>query len=332
MQKTESMGLQPDNDPKVVTTRAIVAYVIVLFALTVVLLLIARRPLPDDTLSLEGGVALLVGTIILVAVIFGPIWYMAQAWPQVDEDEEKGREYEAMASRVIGVVSVIVWAALIFSNLLSMLWPGSRFSWPNGWFINVPILGYALIGAAVNIIVTQSLRTSTRDPKSEYAGRQMLRILEATVFAAVVYQVGLLVLPTVNKDCAVEASGQQCLSIDAPIFLIIALLVGLLVTLIEDFMVRLLPLGNWRANIQEAHELRGRYQKVRKRWIRFAEDHRREYEDDQWDELWGEFEATCNKIDHLLRSSENYHAAKLIHEQEMILLGLRFQHPDEEEE
>jgi hypothetical protein len=100
---------------------------------------------------------------------------------------EKQAEKAWIASKVMLGISVGAWLLLIGTNIISMFALPELYGWPNGWFIQMDYLGFALAGVTINILLSLMPRVWRGDWNKKYLGAYFFRALQATVYGAVVY-------------------------------------------------------------------------------------------------------------------------------------------------
>lgn len=100
---------------------------------------------------------------------------------------EKQAEKAWIASKVMLGISVGAWLLLIGTNIISMFALPKLYGWPNGWFIQMDYLGFALAGVTINILLSLMPRVWRGDWNKKYLGAYFFRALQATVYGAVVY-------------------------------------------------------------------------------------------------------------------------------------------------
>lgn len=137
------------------------------------------------------------------------------------------------ASRIMTALSIIVFVALVSSNWLSMIFVSS-YKWPNGWFISDKFLGFALAGVSINILLRLRTRVQRGDWADKYIGTHVSRILQATVYAAVIYWL-VSALPDTESACLEKGLDANCWQTRANMpFALSGLFVGLFVNLLEE--------------------------------------------------------------------------------------------------
>jgi hypothetical protein len=175
-----------------------------------------------DPLSLEHKIA---GLTAHVALLEAP--------PSLQRIKETRAE---TASKLMTTLSLIALIVLISTNWLSML-ISTQYNWPKGWFISDVYLGFALAGVSINILLRLRNRIQRGDWENKYLGTHVSRILQATVYAALIYWfVGSL--PGNAIECTERGLNANCWQTRANIpFAPAALLIGLFVHLVEEALV-----------------------------------------------------------------------------------------------
>jgi len=274
----------------------------------------AKETLADSRRLNDVGAkaASVAGLILLLAVIFGPIALMSASF---EEPPDENVKVEHRTNRVIFVISVFVWSALMVSNWISMISPRLDYEWPNGWFNGDLLVGYALAGVAINILVTHLFRTRTREWRSSDIGLYAFRILEATVFVTVIYQIARFFLPPSIEAIETCRNFPQCLTQGSSLFLILGLFVGLAVSRIEGLLLQILPLDNWRQQNRKTQRIRNDYEKLRRKWLTHLGKNR-PASDEDWS-AFNSFKGQCHKMDRLLLGRDTELAISLLHDMEL---------------
>jgi len=175
-----------------------------------------------DPLSLEPKIA---GLTAYVAFLEAP--------PSLQRVKETKAQ---KASELMTTLSLSALLVLISTNWLSMLF-SDKYNWPNGWFISDVYLGFALAGVLINILLRLRNRIQRGDWENKYWGTHVSRILQATVYAALIYWfVGFL--PDTAEKCTARGLDELCWQTRVNIpFAPAALLIGLFVHLVEEALV-----------------------------------------------------------------------------------------------
>ena len=84
-------------------------------------------------------------------------------------------------------LSFSVWAILMGTNWLSMFLFPTKYTWPYGWFNSDRFVGFALAGVAINVLLTLVPRITRGDWDKKYLGIYAFRVLQATVYSAVIF-------------------------------------------------------------------------------------------------------------------------------------------------
>jgi hypothetical protein len=125
--------------------------------------------------------------------------------------------------------SLSVWAILMISNWFSM-WLLTEYNWPLGWFNNDKFVGFALAGVAINVLLTLMPRITRGDWDKKYLGIYAFRVLQATVYSAVILHF-VKVLPAKANKCPV--GDPNCLTQETFPFEVTGIFVGMFVHLLE---------------------------------------------------------------------------------------------------
>ncbi|MEM7130534.1 MAG: hypothetical protein AAF702_29695 [Chloroflexota bacterium] len=148
--------------------------------------------------------------------------------PNLNDAEAKSRLNQYMAGRRLFMRATGVWLLLLLINWISMA--GASYNWPVGWFSNDYYLGFAIIGATLNslflLLITSGSDQSPGYPPGVYA----FRLLQSTIYVAILYQIASLILPESVPEC----SQRFCLSLQSPLWLVLSFLIGLFVSTIEQ--------------------------------------------------------------------------------------------------
>lgn len=126
-------------------------------------------------------------------------------------------------------LSLSVWAILMLSNWLSMLL-STKYNWPFGWFNNDMFVGFALAGVAINVLLTLVPRITRGDWDKKYVGIYAFRVLQATVYSAVIFHFVKDLPATADKCPAVDPN---CLTRTTFPFEVTGIFVGMFVHLLE---------------------------------------------------------------------------------------------------
>jgi hypothetical protein len=146
------------------------------------------------------------------------------------------QEQEAKALRashwMLGI-SLGAFMLLVVSNWLSMVLLPDDYRWPKGWFVSDKYLGFTLAGVAINILISLMPRIRQGDWHRKYLGTYAFRILQATVYAAVIYWF-VSSLPANEAQCLARGLDKDCWQTRSNIpFQVSGLFVGMFVHLLE---------------------------------------------------------------------------------------------------
>jgi hypothetical protein len=154
---------------------------------------------------------------------------------QLEAPPSLKREKEIRTSKASALISRItmgVLAVLLVTNYASTVIGPRPYIFPDGWFINHVYLGFVLAGVTLNILLKLRARVSRGDLNDRFWGIYSSRILQAVVYAALIYWYTNSLSANNADKCAANGLDPSCLP-----FATAALLVGLFVHLIEDALM-----------------------------------------------------------------------------------------------
>ena len=132
-----------------------------------------------------------------------------------------------IAGRNLLIFSAVAWLLLLISNWLSML--SVSYTWPVGWFANDYYTVFAAVGVTLNALFAQLRSAAPTVWSKGQSSLYVFRLLQATVYAALLYHLASVVLPEADIAC----TATLCVSLQSPLLLISSFLIGLLVSEIE---------------------------------------------------------------------------------------------------
>lgn len=204
---------------------------------------------------------------------------------------DEGRALVENRTRLILVVSVTTWLLLMLSNLLSIIIIEDQYHWPNGWFHNDYMVVFAIAGVVLNMLLAQRNLLRDGDWHEHFFSVLAFRILQATIYTAVVYQLGRFFLPFTVRATDALTEGEctmflsQCISVQSSLFLVISFFIGLTINRIENELTGFLRVGSTGRDEKRIRKIKRDFKELEERLkdlnlLGLTDEQRKAYEEE----------------------------------------------------